>query len=212
MIDVVEVLKSVNGIKTDDHFVLKSGKHAAKYLNKDALYPHIKLVSQVGEAMAEKVADIEFDIVVGPALGGIILSQWTAYHAEQSKGKEILAVYTEKNAAEEQVFTRGYDALISGKKVVVVEDITTTGGSAKYVVDAIKQAGGEVAAVVVLINRNPAGVNSAYFGVPYFALGEFEVETYDEADCPMCKTNAPVNTQVGHGRKYLAAKEVAKAN
>ncbi len=96
---------------------------------------------------AEAVKDLEIDMVVGPALGGVILSQWTAHHLSEIKGKEILGVYTEKSPDGGMAFTRGYDKFIAGKKVLVVEDLTTTGGSAKKVAEAVRGIGGDVAAV-----------------------------------------------------------------
>lgn len=204
--DIIKVLESVGGVIRNDHFVLKSGKHASKYLNKDALYPHTDLTSQACQAFAEKTKDLGYDVVVGPALGGIILSQWTAWHASKQGNREIYGVYTEKDSSENQVFTRGYDALIRGKKVLITEDITSTGGSAKSVMDAVRSAGGEVVGIAVLVNRNPSEVTSEYFGVPFLPLGELVVEVYEEADCPMCAEGKPVNTNVGHGRKYMEAK------
>lgn len=204
--DIIKVLESVGGVIVDDHFVLKSGKHASKYLNKDALYPHTDLTSQACQAFADKTNDLSYDVVVGPALGGIILSQWTAWHASKQFGSEIYGVYTEKDSSENQVFTRGYDALIKDKKVLITEDITSTGGSVKSVMDAVARAGGEVVGVTVLVNRNPSEVTSEYFGVPFFPLGELVVEVYNEADCPMCAEGKQVNLNVGHGRKYMEAK------
>ncbi|OGL31295.1 hypothetical protein A3F37_02945 [Candidatus Saccharibacteria bacterium RIFCSPHIGHO2_12_FULL_41_12] len=206
--DIIKVLESVGGVIIDDHFVLKSGKHASKYINKDALYPHTDLTSQACIAFVDKTQDLDYDVVVGPALGGIILSQWTAWHASKQGGKEIYGVYTEKNKDEDQIFTRGYDKFVNGKKVLIVEDVTSTGGSAKSVLDAVRLAGGEVVGVVVLVNRNPSEVTSEYFGVPFYALGEFIVEVYEESNCPMCKESIPVNQQIGHGRKYMEAKNV----
>jgi orotidine-5'-phosphate decarboxylase len=103
--------------------------HGSVYINKDALYPHTDLSSKVGEMFAEKNKDLDIDVVVAPALGGIILSQWTAFHLSKLKGKEIFGIYTEKDAEKNQVFTRGYDKFVAGKNVLVIEDLTTTGGS-----------------------------------------------------------------------------------
>ena len=61
-------------------------------------------------------------------------------------------------------------------------------------------------AVSVMVNKNPKSVNSAIFGVPFNSLGDFEVETYDEKDCPLCKQGVPINTQLGHGKKFLESK------
>lgn len=204
--DIIAIMKKVNAIITDSHIVLTSGKHTSAYINKDALYPHTEETSTVGKMFAEKFKDLEIDVVVGPALGGIILSTWTAYHLTQIKGREILGVYTEKDAERNQVFTRGYDKLIKGKNILVVEDITSTGGSVKKAIDSAIRAGGNVVASCVMVNRNPKEVNSEYMGVPFSSLGDLEVKAYEETDCPLCKENVPINTDVGHGRKYLDSK------
>ena len=156
----LEILKSVAALLTDDHFVLTSGKHTSVYVNKQALYPHTKETSEICELMAEKVQNFEIETVVAPALGGIILSQWTAFHLSQLKHKEIFGVYAEKTKDKGFIFSRGYDQYITGKKVLVLEDTTVTGGSVKKVVDVVKASGGEVVAVCVMVNRNPQEVNS----------------------------------------------------
>lgn len=204
--DIIQILKDANAVITDDHFVYTSGMHGEVYINKDALYPHTAQVSEVGKMFAEKYKDQDVDVVVGPALGGIILSTWVAYHLSEMKGKEVLGVYTEKDADKNQVFTRGYDKLAKGKNVLVIEDLTTTGGSVKKVVDTVKQTGGNVIAVCVMVNRNPDGVNEEMMGAPFAALGELPAAAYDEADCPFCKEGRPVNTNVGHGKKYMEAR------
>lgn len=206
MSEVIEILKRVGAIMTDSHFVLTSGLHTSAYVNKDALYPHTAETSRICELMAEQARNLEFDTVVGPALGGIILAEWTAYHASKIKRREIFGIYTEKTPESGQIFTRGYDKFVRGKKVLVVEDLTSTGGSAKKVVDAVRAAGGEAVAVTVMANRNPEEVNDAYFGVKFLPLADFKVETYEEADCPLCKRGVPINTTAGHGRQYLEKK------
>lgn len=203
---VIDILKKSGAVITDSHFVGTSGAHFATYINKDALYPHTADTSEVCKLFAEKFKDLNVDAVVGPALGGIILSTWTASHLSALKGKEILGVYTEKTPEGGMALTRGYDKLIAGKKVAVVEDLTTTGGSAKKVIEAVKAVGGEVVAVSVMVNRSPKTVNSEYFGVPFFPLDEFEVPTFQDGQCPLCESGVPINTNVGHGKKYMQAK------
>lgn len=207
---VIDILKSVQAILTDDHFVGTSGKHLDTYVNKDALYPHTQEASEVCKLIAKKVKGLDFDTVVSPALGGIILSQWVAYHLTQMKGREIFGVFAEKDAEKNMIFTRGYDKYITGKKVLVVEDITNTGGSAKKVVEAVRAMGGQVVAVTVMVNRNPDNVNEQFFGSPFFPLEELKLGAYEEAECPMCKSGVPINTKVGHGKKYLESKKNAK--
>ncbi len=204
---VRELLSKVGAVITDSHIVYTSGKHGTAYVNKDAIYPHTAETSQVGLMFAQKFKDIDIDVVAGPALGGIILSQWTAYHLSRLKGKEVLGVYTEKTPEKNQVFTRGYDKLVKGKKVLVVEDLTTTGGSVRKVVESVKAAGGNVVAVCVMVNRDPVNVTSEVVGGPFSALGVLKAEAFEEKDCPFCKKNVPINTDIGHGKKYLEEKK-----
>lgn len=204
---ILDILKKTDALITDNHFVLTSGKHSPTYINKDALYPHTKQAAEVGKLFAEKFKSFDIDVVAAPALGGIILSQWTANQLSKLKKKEVLGVYTEKTLEKNQIFTRNYDKLIKGKNVLVIEDLTTTGGSVKKVVDSVRQHGGNVVAVGVMVNRDPKNVNSELMGAPFFALGELFTESYDENTCPMCKKNVPVNTDVGHGKKFLEHKQ-----
>ncbi len=205
MKDVVSILKDVGAVLVDDHFVYTSEKHGGVYINKDSLYPHTKETSKIGKMFAEKFKNKKIDVVAAPALGGIILSQWTAYHLSKLKGKEVLGIYTEKDTEKNQIFTRGYDKLVKGKNVLVIEDLTTTGGSVKKVVDSVRVAGGNVMAVCVMVNRDPVNVTSETVGAPFSALGILKAEAFDEANCPLCKKGVPINTSVGHGKKYLEA-------
>lgn len=204
---ILDILKKTNALITDNHFVLTSGKHSPTYINKDALYPHTKQAAAVGKLFAEKFKDFDIDVVAAPALGGIILSQWTASQLSKIKKKEVLGVYTEKTLEKNQIFTRNYDKLVKGKNVLVIEDLTTTGGSVKKVVESVREHGGNVVAVGVMVNRDPKNVNAELMDAPFFALGELFTENYDQDQCPMCKKNIPVNTDVGHGKKYLEHKK-----
>lgn len=210
MSDVVSILRKVGGVITDSHFVYTSGKHGSVYINKDAVYTHVNETSKIGKMFATKFKNKAVDVVAAPALGGIILSQWTAYHLSKLKGKEVLSVYTEKTLEKDQVFTRGYDKLVKNKKVLVIEDLTTTGGSVKKVVKSVKKAGGKVIGVAVMVNRNPKGVNAKFMGVPFTALRVLKAEAFDEKNCELCKKSVPINTTVGHGKKYLEAKKKKK--
>lgn len=202
MFDIISTLKKVKAVMTDDHFVGTKGPHFSTYINKDALYPHIAETSAVCEQFVEKFLQYQPDVVAGPALGGIILSQWTAYHLGVKLNTPVLSVYAEKKEGDLQL-TRGYNDLVNGKKVVVVEDLTTTGGSLKQAIVAVQQAGGIVVAAAVMVNKNPKEVTSAYFGVPFFALAEMPVELYSAEQCPLCKSGVPINTTIGHGKAFV---------
>ena len=173
------------------------------YITKDAWFPHTEVVSKVCHMLAELNKDKQIDIVVGPALGGIILSTWTAYYLTQVTGKEVLSVFTEKTPENGQVFKRGYDQVVKGKRVLLVEDTVSTGSSIRKVVDTLREVGAELVQISLVINRVSKDINPETFGVPLNALGEVPAETYAESDCPLCNANVPINTNVGHGKKYL---------
>ena len=207
MKDIVSILKNVGAIITDNHFVGISGRHTPTYINKDALYPHTKETSHVGKLFAEKFKNKNIEVVVAPAVAGIPLSQWVAYHLSNVCKREVLSVFTEKTPEDDQILKRGYGAIVKNKRVLVVEDLTTTGGSVKKVIRSAKEAGGKVVAACVMVNRDPKLVNSKSIGVPFSALGVFRVPSYEEKACPLCKAGVPINTTVGHGKKFLESKK-----
>lgn len=205
--EVLEILKGTGAVITDSHFVGTSGPHFATYINKDALYPHTKEVSKIAAIFAQKAKELGAEVIIGPALGGIILSQWTAHHLSEMTGEDILGVYTEKTEDNGQILKRGYDKLVNGKKVFIVEDLTTTGNSVKKVVEAVRAAGGAVVAVSVMVNKSPGTVTSEFFGTPFIPLSVLEVTNYQDGACPLCDAGVPINTTIGHGKKYLETKQ-----
>lgn len=199
--EVLEVLERTGAVLTNSHFVYASGKHGPDYINKDALYPHTEAASAIGLAIAEKWVNLDIDVVVGPEKGGVILSQWVAYHLFKLTGREVLAVYAEKDAADNFVIKRGHDKLIYGKNILVVEDVLTTGGSVKKVVAAVKACGGKVAACHAVCNRG--GVKAIDIGVQVFALVNLSLDAYEEEICPLCTKGEPLNLNIGKGSEFL---------
>ena len=206
MKDIISILKNVGAIITDSHFVGTSGRHISAYINKDALISYPKHTSKVGKLFAEKFKNKNIEVVVAPAVAGIPFSQWTAYHLGVMNKKNVLSLYTEKTPENGQIFKRGYDLLVKNKRVLVIEDITTTGSSVKKVVQSVKKAGGKIVAVCVMVNRDLKLVNSKSIGAPFSSLGVFKVPSYSEKECPLCQNNIPINTQFGHGKKFLENK------
>ncbi len=202
-VKVLTILKKTGAVFTNDHFVYTSGKHGRTYVNKDAIYPHTFASSEIGKIFAEKYKTKNMDIVASPALGAIILSQWTAYHLSKIKRKEILGIYTEKTSDKNQILTRGYDKLVKGKKVLIIEDIVTTGGSIKKVVKTITDAGGIVLGACAIVNKDPKNIDTKSMGIPFDFLTIIDTDVFDEASCPMCQQHMPVNTVLGHGKEFL---------
>lgn len=192
------------GVFLRGHFIYSSWKHGSYYINKDAVYPHTRIVSRLCSDLALHFMERAPQVVIGPATGGIILSQWVAHHATRKLRRQVLSVYAEKTGDGSFVIERDYGKLVTGKRVLVVEDILTTGTSARRVVEAVRMRGGDVVGVGALCNRG--GVTVADLGgVPeLYALLDVNFETWGKFECPLCQGGMPVNTDAGHGREYLA--------
>lgn len=204
--DALMLLGKVGAVIKDSHIVYTSGKHGTAYVNKDAVYPHTKETSDLCKAIAEQFADDGVEVVIAPAIGGVILSQWTAFHLSEITGREVFGVYAEKTEDGGFVIKRGYDKIVAGKKVLVVEDVLTTGGSAKKVVEATRALSGNVIGLGVLCNRGGITPSDVANPPKLFALINVKLDSWDEAGCPLCAQNIPINTDVGKGREYLAKK------
>ena len=207
--EALEILGSVGAVLTDGHFINTSWKHGSAYVKKDNIYPHTQKISAVCEAMVAPYSILErmTEVVAAPAIGGIILSQWGAHHLSRMQGNETLAVFAEPNGnSDEFIFKRDYAELVRGKRVLVVEDILNTGGSAKKVVRAVRVARGHVVGIAAICNRG--GVTRESLNVPRLSsLIHLLLEAVDEKDCLLCQKGVPVNTNVGHGREFLARKQ-----
>jgi len=206
--EVLKMLEGVGAVITDSHIVYTSGKHGSAYVNKDAVYPHTRETSRLCREIAYQFANDDVQVVIAPAIGGVILMTWTARHLSDMtlNGCEVLGVYAEKEG-DGFVIKRGYDKLVTGKNVLVVEDILTTGGSVKKVIEAVRALGGNVVGLAVLCNRG--GITAQDVGgVPkLFALTNVKLDAWDEADCPLCRQGIAVNIDVGKGRDFLARKK-----
>jgi orotate phosphoribosyltransferase len=190
------ILAEARAMITGSHIVYTSGKHGSAYVNKDAVYPNTARVAELCTFLADAAATHRPEIVCGPATGGIILAQWTGHHLD------LPAVYTEK-AADGMVLKRGYDKLVAGKRVLVVEDVLNTGGSIKETIAAVREAGGDVVAAAALVNRG--AVTAAQIGAPVLtALLDVALDAWDAEACPLCRDGVPINTDVGKGREFLA--------
>ena len=203
--EVLDLLEKVGAFRAG-HIVLTSGRHTDSYVNKDALYPYTHDTSTLCKAMAEKFKDSDVEVVVGPTMGAAILAQLVAYHLTDVTGREIFGVYADKDGQGGFVLRRGYDQIVKGKNILVVEDLTTTGGSIKKVVEVSRDAGGNVIGAIVIVNRG--GVTKEQVGDPpiFTWLVELHLESWDESECELCEKGIPVNTDIGHGKEFLARK------
>lgn len=202
--EVINILKEVGAV-SEGHFIGTSGKHLSVYINKNKILLHTNLTSRLCRLLAEASKSLNPEVVVAPATGGIALSQWTAHHLSEALSRQVLSVYTEKNSVGEQSLDkRGYDAVVKGKNVLVVEDIVNTGKSIGEVVRGVKAAGGNVVSAFALVNRNKTDEEiGALIGSEFHSLALMPLESYDEGSVPDWLTKIPINTELGHGAKYL---------
>jgi len=174
---LIDSLKTA-GVLLDGHFKLKSGRHARYYINKDSIYCKPHLMQQVVSQMVQLIEDDEIDIITGPAIAGAVLAVPIAMYLGR------IFVYPEKVDGE-QVYRRGYDQVVRGKKVAIVEDVITTGSSVVSTVRAIKQNGGTVNKCIAIWNRS--GDERIIPGITTWALIEEKVESWLPIHCPLCK-------------------------
>jgi len=208
--EVLQVLGQVGAVITDSHIVYTSGKHGTAYVNKDALYPHTAETSRLCQVIAEQFANDGVEVVIAPAIGGVILSQWIAHHLSEITGREVFGVYAEKKEGVIDagfIIKRGYDKIVAGKNVLVVEDVLTTGGSARAVIQATRALDGNVVGLGVLCNRGGITLEDISNPPKLFALVNIKLDAWDEANCPLCAKKIPINTDVGKGMEYLKEKK-----
>ena len=184
MMRTADVLREFEeaGALLKGHFILSSGLHSDTYLNKSLVSMHPDRTERLCRALAGKIAAAHdgVDYVVSPAMGAII------YGYETARWLKVPFMFTERVDGDFQ-FRRGF-ALEKGARVVVVEDIVSTGLSARECVDAVRKAGGDVAALACLIDRSGG---KAEIGVPMLALAELAVEAWPEEDLPQRIASLP---------------------
>lgn len=203
--EVLQILGEVGAVITNSHIVYTSWLHGSAYVNKDTVYPHTAKISRICRAIAEQFVGNDVEVVIGPAVGGCILSNRVAEHLSDLTGREVFGIYADKNG-DSFVIKRGYDKFVTGKRVLVVEDVLTTGGSVKKVIEAVRAIGGNVVGLGALCNRG--GVTCEQLVVPRLrALVKVKLDAWDEAECPLCAQGVPINTDVGKGREFLARKQ-----
>jgi len=186
------IFEEIGAVRTGGHFVYTSGLHGSAYVNKDAIYPDTNRISELCAMLADLLRPYRPEVVCGPAVAGIIVSQWTGHHLG------VPAVYADKDEPRGLVLRRGYDRLVEGRRVAVVEDVLTTGGSLAATVEVVRGCGGDVVAAAALVNRG--GVTATDVGVPVLeSLVSFDFAAVGASECELCAQGVPVDTSVGKG-------------
>lgn len=178
--EILELFTKTDVLKSG-HFLLTSGLHSGKYLQCAQLLQYPDATEKAVGELAKRFKEVGIETVVGPAMGGIIISY------EMARQLGARSIFAEREDGK-MTFRRGF-TIKPGEKVLVVEDVVTTGGSVKEVISLIKELGGEVAAVAALVDRSGGKV---YFGVPAHYLLDLEVKAYAPDECPLCKNGIPI--------------------
>ena len=180
--EVLQVFKAAGAI-LQGHFQLTSGRHSDTYLEKFQVLQFPQHTERLCRLIAERFRNDGVDLVAGPTTGGIIL----AYEVARQMG--VRGIFAEGDpSAEGRAFRRGF-RIEAGERVLVVDDILTTGGSVHEVLAAVREAGGVPMGVGILVDRSGGKTD---FGLPFYACLTLEIASYDATSCPLCTQGVPL--------------------
>jgi len=165
----------------DGHFRLSSGLHSPGFLQCALVLQHPRQAEALGRDLAEQVRGLGAQAVLSPALGGIVIGQ------EVGRALDVRALFAERQEGT-LTLRRGF-SLAKGERVLVVEDVVTTGGSTRETIEVARAAGAEVVGAAAIIDRSGG---NRQLDVPFHALAELALPTYDPVSCPLCAAGAPV--------------------
>ena len=188
------ILLQNTGAILEGHFLLTSGRHSNVYIEKFRILEDPNALDEVCRAMAEIVMDENVELVLGAAIGGILIAGGVGRHLS------VRHIFSERVNGKMEL-RRGF-AITKGQKVVIVEDIITTGGSVVELIQLAKEQGAEVVHVVNLVHRSAGEVD---FGVPSTALLTIPSESWQPIDCPLCKQEVPITERGRTGKKMETA-------
>jgi orotate phosphoribosyltransferase len=180
----VESLFLRSGALLEGHFLLKSGRHAGRYLEKFLVLQHPRFGVEVCRRFAEVLAPYSPTLVVGPTTGGVLLSFETA----RQLGGSVRSAFAEAIPSGGRAMRRGW-SVGADERVVIVDDILTTGASLVETVDAVRAAGVEPAAAAVMVDRSNEPIE---LGFPLHALGRIEIPSWEPDACELCTAGIPM--------------------
>ena len=179
---ILAALKEADAIR-NGHFVLTSGRHSGTYVQCARFLEDPALTTRLAETAVDRLpAGLEIDLVAAPAVGGLIIG----FAVAQALGVKFIFSERESGA---MVFRRAFQ-VAAGARVLVVEDVVTTGGSVAEVIDLVRGAGGTVAGVVSIIDRG----GKKKFDAPFWPLLTLEVESWEPEACVLCADDEPVTS------------------
>ena len=170
-----------SGALLEGHFRLTSGLHSPGYLQCALVLQHPAHAEALGRAIADRVRGLDASVVLSPALGGVVIGQ------EVGRALGVRAIFAERQEGT-LALRRGF-TLAAADRVLVVEDVMTTGGSTRETIEVAKAAGGQVIGTASIVDRSGGTIR---FDVPFVSLLEIALPTYDSGQCPLCAQGLPV--------------------
>ncbi len=186
---VKDLLKQTGAIM-EGHFLLTSGLHSPMYVEKFNVLQRPRYTEKLCQSLAEYFSGQGVETVVGPMTGGIILAH------EVGKALGTRAIFTERVDGK-MAFRRGF-TLHAGERVLIVEDIVTTGGSVREVIDVVRTAGAVPVGIGILVDRSAGKVD--FSGIPYKALLTLDIQAYRPENCPLCAQHIPLTKRGRTGK------------
>jgi orotate phosphoribosyltransferase len=170
------------GAFLEGHFRLSSGLHSTGYLQSALVLQHPEEAAALGRRLAAAVAALDPSVVLSPALGGLIIGH------EVARALKVRAIFAERSGGTELGLRRGF-SLGAGDRVLVVEDVLTTGKSTRETIDVARAAGATVIGAAAIVDRSGGTID---FGVPAHSLVQLSLPTYEPDACPLCAQGVPV--------------------
>jgi orotate phosphoribosyltransferase len=180
-VDPLELYRRT-GAYLEGHFRLSSGLHSPGYLQSALVLQHPTDAAALGAGIADKVKRLAPTVVLSPALGGLIIGH------EVARALGVRAIFAERAAGAELTLRRGF-ALSPEDRVLVVEDVFTTGKSTRETMDVARALGATVVGAAAIVDRSGGTID---FGVASHTLVQLSVPTYDPESCPLCARGVPV--------------------
>ncbi len=171
----MEILRETGAV-LEGHFLLTSGRHSDRFIQCAQVLQYPDKAEELCRRLAEQFREFDIETVIGPAVGGIIVSYEVARHLHAR------AIYADKKEGK-LLLGRGF-RLRPGERALVVEDVTTTGGSVKKVIEIVEECGGKPVGVGVLVDRTAGKIE---YPVPAKSVVQLEVESYEKEACPLCR-------------------------
>lgn len=176
---VEEILREI-GVLQEGHFLLTSGRHSSQYMQCARILEYPEYTAELSSIVFEAFRDDNIDVVIGPAMGGVIFS------FEVARQLGVKNLFAEREDGK-MTLRRGF-SIPKGARVLIAEDVITTGGSVREVMDIVKAHEAEIAGVAVLVDRSNGKID---FGCKLKASYTTEVISYEAEDCPLCKEGIP---------------------